>query len=74
MMMAGVVKEYFSLEVGFILLESGETVLFNLDQVWDDSSNKVLYFVFDYIKIILIISYKIVINSLSKIFSNTHTH
>ena len=44
LMMAGVVKEYFSLEVGFILLESGETVLFNLDQVWDDSRKKTKLF------------------------------
>jgi len=39
------VQEYFSLEMGFLQLDSGDrgVVMFHLDQVWTDGSNKVLY-------------------------------
>ena len=38
-MVQGEIKEYFSFEMGFIQLQTGETVLFHLDQVWSNGKN-----------------------------------
>ena len=42
-MVAGEVKEYLSYETGLILLSSGLTALFHLNQVWAGTEKKVLY-------------------------------
>ena len=42
-MVAGEVKEYLSYETGLIVLESGPTALFHLNQVWTETEKKVLY-------------------------------
>ena len=41
-MVAGEVKEYLSYEMGLIVLQTGHTALFHLNQVWTDSQKKVL--------------------------------